>query len=233
MLEWQTAADSNSAVRKDVWVQVPLAAPDRPNLGVECRATPPDATKCVDDQGLGAEYPYLLGLYLGDGMLSQARRGVWRLRISLDAKYPGIVASARAAIGDVTTRSAGQIPRPGSVEVYSDWKHWVCAFPQHGHGRKHERPISLQPWQERLISDHPDRFLAGLINSDGCRCMNRVKEYVYPRYFFSNRSADIRAIFAATCQSLGVECRPNGRDSLSVARRGSVAILDRLVGPKL
>ena len=34
-------ADSNSAVRKDVWVQVPPAVPD-PWDDVRCRAAPPD-----------------------------------------------------------------------------------------------------------------------------------------------------------------------------------------------
>ena len=37
----------------------------------------------------------LLGLYLGDGMLSIGRGNVWKLRISLDAKYPQIVARAQ------------------------------------------------------------------------------------------------------------------------------------------
>ena len=62
--------------------------------------------------------------------------------------------------------------------------------------------------------------------------MNRVKRYQYPRYFFTNSSADIRALFATACALVAVECRPAGRRNLSVARRGSVEILDRLVGPK-
>ena len=36
-------------------------------------------------------YAYLLGLYLGDGCISAGRRGVWRLRVTLDAAYPGII----------------------------------------------------------------------------------------------------------------------------------------------
>jgi hypothetical protein len=45
-------------------------------------------------------------------------------------------------------------------------------------------------------------------------------------------SADIRGIFGRACDQLGIEWRANNRWSLSVARRGSVALLDESVGPK-
>jgi hypothetical protein len=232
MLELADRADSNSAVREDVWVQVPLAAPGFDGLGIGCRASPPDPSLCVDEGGLGRFYPYLLGLYLGDGMLTLAARNVWRLRISLDTKYPCIIARAKAAIAEVGARTAGETARPGCVELHTNWKHWRCLFPQHGPGPKHLRQIRLEPWQTSLVSRYPDEFLAGLIHSDGCRCVNRAKGHQYPRYFFSNLSVDIRALFASTCALVAVECRPAGRRNVSVARRGSVEILDRLVGPK-
>ncbi|MEO8437259.1 MAG: transcriptional regulator [Chloroflexota bacterium] len=174
----------------------------------------------------------MLGLYLGDGMLTLARRDVWKLRISLDSKYPGIIARAESAIFQVAARRAGQAPRIGCKEIYSNWKHWICLFPQHGPGPKHDRRIGLEPWQERLVFTYPDELLAGLIHSDGCRFINRVKKYEYPRYMFSNYSADIRSLFIRTCALVGVDCRPAGRVNISVARRDSVEILDRLVGPK-
>jgi hypothetical protein len=43
-------------------------------------------------------------------------------------------------------------------------------------------------------------------------------------------SADIRGIFGRACDQLGIEWRPNNPWSLSVARRGSVALLDQFVG---
>jgi hypothetical protein len=49
---------------------------------------------------------------------------------------------------------------------------------------------------------------------------------------FSNMSADIRGIFGRACDQLGIEWRPNNPWSLSVARRGSVALLDEFVGSK-
>jgi hypothetical protein len=59
-----------------------------------------------------------------------------------------------------------------------------------------------------------------------------VKGRVYPRYFFSNRSPQVRAMFVAACALVGVDCRPAGRWNISVARRDSVVLLDRLVAPK-
>ena len=62
--------------------------------------------------------------------------------------------------------------------------------------------------------------------------MNRVRGYVYPRYFFTNMSSDIRQLFAWACSLVGVDCRADGPRNISVARRESVAILDGFVGPK-
>jgi hypothetical protein len=117
-------------------------------------------------------------------------------------------------------------------EVYSFSKHWPCLFPQHGPGRKHERRIELTPWQQELVDLDPRPLVRGLLHSDGCRVLNWVNGTPYPRYHFSNVSADIRAIFGRACDQLGIEWRPNNRWSLSVARRGSVALLDEFVGPK-
>jgi hypothetical protein len=62
--------------------------------------------------------------------------------------------------------------------------------------------------------------------------LNWVNGTPYPRYHLTNVSADIRGIFGRACDQLGIEWRPNNPWSLSVARRGSVAMLDELVGPK-
>ena len=46
---------------------------------------------------LDANYVHLLGLYLGDGSIATHRRGVYRMRITLDVKYPGIVRDCRSS----------------------------------------------------------------------------------------------------------------------------------------
>jgi hypothetical protein len=115
------------------------------------------------------------------------------------------------------------------------------AFPQHGPGRKHARLIELAHWQRELTHAHPGSLILGLIHSDGCRCMNHVKttlpsgrvaEYEYVRYFFTNHSADIRAIFTEHCELLGVRVTQSNHRNLSVSHRASVAILESIVGPK-
>lgn len=179
-------------------------------------------------------YSYLLGLYLGDGCLSATKKGVYRLRVALDAKYPGIIAACQAAMTLVLPNRVGVIDCGGYVHVNAYSKHWICLFPQHGEGPKHARDILLHPWQARLALEQCARpFLRGLVHSDGDRGLNRIAgRYDYPRYLFSNRSDDIRELFVRACSIVGVVARPMGRWQVSVARREDVALLDTFIGPK-
>lgn len=126
------------------------------------------------------------------------------------------------------------VSRLAIVGAYS--RQWPCVLPQHGPGNKHLRPIVLADWQRQICDRFPERLLRGLIHSDGCRSINTIRHpkrtYRYPRYQFSNRSDDIRAIFCEYCDRIGVEWRVMNRWTISVARRDSVALLDRMVGPK-
>ena len=94
----------------------------------------------------------------------------------------------------------------------------------------------LADWQRAIVEEHPWSLIRGLIHSDGCRAINRVvvqgKAYAYARYFFSNESADIQAIFTAALDQVGVPWRNNRANSVSIARRAGVALLDEHVGPK-
>jgi hypothetical protein len=192
-----------------------------------------------DLDALPDSYAYLLGLYLGDGCLSEARRGVLRLRIVLDERYPGVIDECAVAMASVLPMNRPHVqPKSGAkaVEVGISSKQLRCLFPQHAPGRKHERQIALADWQARIVARRPDLLLRGLIHSDGCRFINTVrhgeKTYSYPRYNFSNRSDDIRRIFCDACDQLGIEWRVMNWWDISVARRESVARLDELVGPK-
>ena len=190
------------------------------------------------------EYADVLGQYLGDGTVSPGPRGVFKLRITMCDAYPGIMAECADAIHAVMPAnlvSAYQHRGQGCTEVMSHSKHWICLIPQHGPGRKHLRSIVLEPGQERIALDrHPRQLLRGLIHSDGCRVINWVmgrdqdgpKRYTYPWYLFSNESDDIRGIFVEACHRVGAECRANRRNSISVARRDSVRLLDAFIGPK-
>lgn len=188
-----------------------------------------------------AAYAYLLGVYLGDGCLSPGPRGVYRLRIACDVKYPDIVNEIATHIIIVSgNETVGFTNKKGCVEVSAYWKHWICHFPQHAPGRKHERLIELAPWQADIVFDHPKSLLRGLIQSDGNRHINEVsrrlkdgvKRYRYPRYMFTNASEDILGIFTDALDLLDIQwTRTTARD-ISVARREDVAFLDDFVGPK-
>ena len=96
------------------------------------------------------------------------RRAAARLPRRLPAPECEAVGSSARPPGYAVQRVRSQ----GCTYVQSWWKHWPCVFPQHGAGRKHERPIVLEPWQRELVEQHPGRFLRGLFHSDGCRITN-------------------------------------------------------------
>jgi len=104
-------------------------------------------------------------------------------------------------------------------------------FPQHGPGKKHERPIALEQWQTDLVLQDPRWLLRGLIQSDGCRFLNTGRNWRHARYSFSNYSDDIRAIFCHACDLLGVRWTTAPR-TVYVSRKADVALLDEFIGPK-
>jgi hypothetical protein len=210
------------------------------NVPAHSRRGDPAAARLCADCGyfqhefelLTADYVYLLGLYLGDGCISLHRRGVYRLRIALDARYPGIIDSAVGAMSAVHAGRISRQLRPQNyVEVSSYWKCWPCLFPQHGAGRKHERLIELTDWQKRLIDQWPEQLLRGLIHSDGCRFQNTGTNWSWPRYSFKQVSDDIRTIFCEACERIGLHWT-QARTTIYVSRKADVAVLDKFVGPK-
>jgi hypothetical protein len=188
-------------------------------------------------------YSHLLGLYLGDGHLARHPR-TYRLVITCDLAYPALVEACRASIAstDLPRRVRTQADsKRRCVRVVADSMRWPEAFPQHGPGRMHNRKIELVPWQREIVDRHPREFLRGLLPSDGCRTINRfttrlpsgrVAEYAYPRWFFSNRSDDIRGLFCEYCERLGIRWTQSNPRNISVAHRASVALVDSFVPVK-
>jgi hypothetical protein len=182
-------------------------------------------------------YSYLLGMYLGDGYLAPHPRGVWRLRISLDRRYPGIVEMCERAIPLVLPGAkVARQQRTGSwgewVEIGSYSRAWPCLFPHGGPGLKHTRAIELRDWQVALVKRAPEAFLRGLIHSDGCRFENTGRDgWRNPRYSFSNKSDDIIALFCWACEMLELHWTEAG-DTIYVSRKADVARMDEFIGPK-
>jgi hypothetical protein len=197
------------------------------------RSKPPDFEALPPE-----DYAYLLGLYLGDGWIAAIGARTFSLRIALDQRYPAIIAAAARAMASVNPGKRIRIwrRRESDAVVASFWVHWPTVFPQHGPGPKHARRIVIQDWQERITTAYPETFIRGLIHSDGSRyravVRSRGREYVYARYNFSNRSEDIKALFCAHVDLLGIHwTRPNDQQ-IAVATRAGVAALDAFVGPK-
>ena len=190
-------------------------------------------------------YCYLLGCYLRRRQLrAPTAQRMDRLCVAADQRYPSIIDEV---LDSMRVTFEGGHPRrraasTGASDVLSISHRAIgVAFPQHGRGRKHLRPIVLADWQSALTHAHPAELIRGLIHSDGCRVINRfrttlpsghVQEYGYIRYFFSNLSSDIRRIFFEHCELLGIRAtQPNPRN-IAVSNRASVAILEEVVGPK-
>jgi hypothetical protein len=107
------------------------------------------------------EYAYLLGMYLGDGCISAHPRAVYRLRVTLDMRYPGVIRECTEAMRSVMPRNAVHLLKltdKNAMEVGCSSKAWPILFPQHGPGRKHLREIELAEWQREIV-DQPHRVI--------------------------------------------------------------------------
>jgi hypothetical protein len=209
------------------------------------QAVPPPCPRCGHDQHryakLSRAYVYLLGLYLGDGTISKAQRGVYKLRVVLDVKYPGIVNECAVAMREtMPANQVGQLCKPSNCfEIYSHSRSWPCLFPQHGPGLKHRRRIWLAEWQQELAARWPEALLRGLVHSDGHRFINTGRAgWRHPRYGFSNVSTDITSIFCTACDKLRLRWTTafpkDERKAVTVyvSRKEDVARMDEFIGPK-
>jgi hypothetical protein len=175
-------------------------------------------------------------MYLGDGCIAGTDKGVHRLRIYLDMRYPNVVQECADAMRAVMPANRIGIrqtyPTVNCMQVGCYSRSWPCLFPQHGAGMKHTRRIVLTDWQWDLIRQDPRPLIRGLIHSDGCRVINKSMGRRYVRYQFVNASADIRRIFTGACDQLGIPWRQSAYRTISVSRRQGIGILDSFVGPK-
>lgn len=190
-------------------------------------------------------YAYLLGLYLGDGCMSPHPRGGYYLRIACADAWPGLIEECRRAIGRVRPGVGVYVAqKQGCVAVTSYSRSWPVLFPQHGPGKKHERPIVLEPWQQAIVDAHPWNSSAvsstptAVGSPTGRPGWSPVSGSAtsIPGTSFTNVSDDIRRLYTDTLDKLGIEwthCTRNGNPfNISVARKASVALMDAHVGPK-
>jgi hypothetical protein len=177
-----------------------------------------------------ASYSYLLGMYLGDGYISRTPR-TYRLEVSLHRRQERVAKRVARAIAVLRPGRPVGFRHRGSVTIVNAYANaWPILFPQHGVGRKHQRPIVLEPWQQRVVEQHPTEFLRGCIEADGCRHRRIVAGRNYPAYSFTNHSTDILELFVWACGMAGLRPRRANRVTVSLARRADVATLDELLG---
>ena len=90
----------------------------------------------------------------------------------------------------------------------------------------------------KIVDAHPWELVRGLVHSDGCRITNwttrlvagKRKRYEYPRYFFTNKSDDIRKIFTDALDRVGVEWSTLARGSDPLQHLRSPPCLRRVDG---
>ncbi len=147
-------------------------------------------------------YSYILGCYLGDGHISQLPR-TQRLRLFSGTAHPTIVQDQINALNilfsNVVNHKESKTSKMEVITVHNT--QLDIYFPQHDVGKKHDRDVSLKPWQQTIIDKEPECFIKGLIDTDGClydngRYVKDDGEKTYlPSYQFTNKSKDILKMY--------------------------------------
>ena len=153
-------------------------------------------------------YSYILGIYLGDGCINKMPR-TYKLRIFLDAKYMTIIDEVEQNLrilfpkNKINQQKLYHKGKLSSITVYLYSNNLPLLFPQHGVGKKHQRLIKLELWQEKIMV--PEKLLRGLFHSDGCYYNQTVNnKYTYSYYDFANFSMDILNIWKKYADELKI-----------------------------
>lgn len=193
-------------------------------------------------------YCYVLGMYLGDGYINEAaRKGVFRIRITLDNKHPQIIEECRDELSKLLPDNKVSVTHSSKESSCSDVSCYSrllpIIFPQHGKGLKCDRDVSLKDWQLNYVKQYPKAFLKGLMKSDGCRYISTSKSkdkiYQRPMYGFTNASKDIAKMFMWCCDTLDIHytvyIKPRKAShhhdvySITISKKDDVEFLDEFV----
>lgn len=154
-------------------------------------------------------YSFILAVYLCDGHISRYK--TFRapcLRLFNDSKYPFNAEEWKRNLQMILPENSVNLYRKKNgncniVLVYS--RKLTDLFPQYGDGRKHSRKLDLIEWQKEIIENHPQEFIRGCIQSDGCIYSQTIGKYTYKRYAFSNMSEDIIDFFLLALSFVGIK----------------------------
>lgn len=190
-------------------------------------------------------YSFLLGAYLGDGHIIKTKNGrTHKLSISNNEIDCKVIAEQVDCLKKLLPNNSVSTRNKSfgtCVDVIVHSKLLPLLFPQHGKGKKHERPIILEGWQKSILDLHPKHFLKGLFWSDGCRYIHRQGKYSYLMYNFVNCSKEIKDLCGYYLKSIGVKFREHSTDPKNPKHskkytitipNSSAVILEDFVGPK-
>jgi len=183
----------------------------------------------IDTISKEKSYSYILGVYLGDGHITKMAR-TYRIRIFQDTKYPGLIKLHGDELSNLLDKNKICLVKNANsncmvIVAYSCILPII--FPQHGAGRKHNRKIKLEEWQEEIIKRFPIEFISGLLYSDGCIFYSKGKLC----YEFSNMSKNILEIFEWVCDLLNVKHTRTWK-SVNIRKKSEVEKIAKLVPTK-
>lgn len=193
-----------------------------------------------NDLELRKEYSYLLGIFLGDGCLSKMNKGVYRIRITLDAKYPGIINKVKTCVSTVMPNNKTSLVKRyveeylSCVDVSCYSKDWVNLFPFYQPGYKWKYKIQLTDWQKSVVENYPKEFWLGLFHSDGSRYKQTNANKYY--YQFAQKSEDITNLFMWCSNLLGIKygiTKNKTTNRIQIYNKDSIIFLDTFAGSKL
>lgn len=191
------------------------------------------------ENNLVEEYSYILGIYLGDGCLDKLKR-CYRLRIFCDAQQETAQNKIIKALGKIFPNNKISKVNKALTEtctvVYAHHKNLNLLFPQHGVGKKYKRRIILHKWQEQILV--PEQFIAGLIDSDGCRYRCKTNKRLF--YNFNQKSKDIFELFLTKAKIIGLQptwhlSKTKSKYNQYIAnfyKKADVDTLENICGPK-
>ena len=148
VLELAYRADSNSAVREDLWVRVPPAVPSHSADQFPCRAVPPDATLCIDV------------LDLDDRAMPSSWDCIW---VTACSREGGVMCGGCESVSTPSIRASStrRGPRSASLQVGASVPHLVPAVWRSGEtGGTGSACPATWPRSEAPSTD-PPRTLAG------------------------------------------------------------------------
>lgn len=177
------------------------------------------------------DYSYLLGLYIGDGCIYELKK-TCKLTITLDKRYD----SLNEYTCEVFSRFFNKSPyvfdrstcgRGNAIDIIHHSKKLPYFFPQHGRGRKHNRPIILTKWQTDIVD--PVSILKGLIMSDGSIYFDRQSNDT--KINFTNKSHDIIGIFEKYLSLIGISFKTyvKSKTNIKMTTIHKISDVDKLI----